>query len=395
MKVVFISNFLSHHQIPFSNEMYKLLRSDYHFISTAPMDDERKKLGWGVNSNYPYEIKSYESAGLMEEAMQLVNESDVVIIGSAPDSFIVQRIKNRKLTFKYSERLYKEGLSLKSFPRAIISSYIHHGRFQKYPMYLLCASAYTASDLSIFGNYKGKMYKWGYFPEFIEYNIEKLIKNKRGNTVKILWAGRFIDWKHPEFALSVAQKLNNENIDFTLEMIGIGEELEKIKCIADNMNLKNPIEFLGPMNPNEVRKHMDKANIFIFTSDFKEGWGAVLNESMNSGCAVVSSHAIGATPFLVKNNDNGLIFKNGDVENLCKKVILLSKNVKLREKLGKNAYLTIKETWNAKVATERFIKLSENLLRGNIYDYKYGPCSRATIIKNTWFSGGYYDYKRD
>ena len=49
---------------------------------------------------------------------------------------------------------------------------------------------------------------------------------------------------------------------------------------------------------------MEKSEIFLFTSDKGEGWGAVLNESMNSACAVVASHAIGSVPFLLKDGEN-------------------------------------------------------------------------------------------
>ena len=34
---------------------------------------------------------------------------------------------------------------------------------------------------------------------------------------------------------------------------------------------------------------MEKADIFLFTSDRREGWGAVANEAMNSACALVVS----------------------------------------------------------------------------------------------------------
>ena len=80
---------------------------------------------------------------------------------------------------------------------------------------------------------------------------------------------------------------------------------------------------LGAMPPEEVRRHMEKADIYLFTSDFNEGWGAVLNESMNSGCAVVASHAIGSVPFLIKNGENGLIYENGNQLDLEKQVLRL------------------------------------------------------------------------
>lgn len=388
MKITFISNFLNHHQIPFSDAMSKLVGNDYHFISTIPISEERLNMGWNICDIYSYELKAYENEDSIKKAKHLVDESDVVIIGSAPDKFIKERLKNNKLTFKYYERLYKQGLKKKNLPRAIISAYIHHGRYQKYPLYMLCASAYTAADLSILGNYKGRTYKWGYFPEVKEYDIEQLIKSKRGDVINILWAGRFIDWKHPEHALAVAQRLAQENIDFQLKMIGSGEEFDTIKNMADNMSFKHPIQFLGSMSPKEVRRHMEEANIYLFTSDFNEGWGAVLNESMNSGCAVVASHAIGSVPFLLKHGENGIIYKSCDVDDLCKKVKLLAKDNKLREKLGGNSYLTIKNKWNAKVAGERFIKLIDEINKtGKCNLFDDGPCSMAEIMQNNWFEG--------
>lgn len=61
LKVTFYSNYLNHHQIPFSNEMYKLLGKNYVFVSTEPMSKERKDMGWSVNSEYPYELRAYEN----------------------------------------------------------------------------------------------------------------------------------------------------------------------------------------------------------------------------------------------------------------------------------------------------------------------------------------------
>jgi glycosyltransferase involved in cell wall biosynthesis len=382
--VTFISNTLTPHQMPFSEAMYKLIGDKYKFISCVTLSNKRTQMGWRINDTLTYELRAYE---LLEKVNKLAVESDVVILGSAPDVYIKDRLKMSKLTFKYSERLYKKGLSAKMLPRAIVSSYLHHGRFQKYPIYMLCASAYTAADVAMFGNYKNRMFKWGYFPETKEYNIDDLINSKRSDVLKVLWVGRFVELKHPELALAVAQKLDSEQIDFQLKMIGNGEELERIIQLIHDMGLKNRVILLGAMPPEEVRRHMEEASIYLFTSDFNEGWGAVLNESMNSGCAVVASHAIGSVPFLLKHGENGLIYKNSDVDDLCNKVILLARDIELRETLGRKAYLTIKNTWNAEIAADRFLELCEYLLNGKSCDFDDGPCSKATIINNNWFMG--------
>ena len=107
--ITMFSNFLNHHQIPFCNEMYKLLDGNFTFVATEPVPEERKNLGYLDDfSKYPYLLKSYVSEEHHKKALQLGLESDVVITGSAPDCYIKERIKANKLTFRYSERVLKE-----------------------------------------------------------------------------------------------------------------------------------------------------------------------------------------------------------------------------------------------------------------------------------------------
>lgn len=384
ISVTLISNALTPHQIPFSDSMYELLEGNFHFISCAALSDERKKIGWGTN-NKNYEVKLFESNNQFKYAQQLIENSDIVILGSAPDKLIKKRLKQRKLTFRYSERLYKEGLPLRNLPRAIISSYLHHKRYQKFPIYMLCASAYTAGDLAVFNNYLNRTFKWGYFPEFKEYNLKHLFKKKENDVLQIIWVGRFIDLKYPELAILVAKKLKEKNIKFKLKMIGDGKKFDYIQKKVHEEKLGNVVDLLGSMSPDKVRSHMEDSNIHLFTSDFNEGWGAVLNESMNSGCAVVASHAIGSVPFLINDKYNGLIYRNGDFEDLLSKVLLLVENRDYLQKIGENAYTTIKSSWNAKVAAERFILLAEKMLLGKNFYFEDGPCSKSEPIKNNWY----------
>lgn len=387
MKITFYSNYLTHHQIPFCNEMYKLLDRDYTFVSTKPMDSERCNMGWTLTKQYPYELKAYQNNSNLSKAFQLAEESDVIIIGSAPEDFVLKRMKKNHtgITFRYSERIYKRGKWRVISPRGIFSRFHTYFRYINRPLYMLCASGYTAGDLSILGSYINRCYKWGYFPQVRRHEIDSLIEKKRTGIPKVLWTGRFIDLKHPEHALAAAQSLVDQEIDFKLKMIGDGEMLEKIKNMANNMDLKHFVEFPGAMTPDEVRTQMEEANIYLFTSDFKEGWGAVLNEAMNSGCAVVASHAIGSVPFLLKHGENGLIYKNGDLEDLCSKVKSLVLNQEERERLGRNAYDTIFSEWNVETAAERFIILCRKLYWGKNHVYESGPCSKAPLIGNSWF----------
>lgn len=382
MKVVFYSNYLNHHQLPFCMEMYEILGDDFKFVATKPVPDERLSLGYNdLSTQYPFAINTYSNVRLYEEAFRLGEKSDVAIIGSAPRSFIKKRLESNKLTFYYMERIFKKGRHKILNPKILGNLLLNHVRYRRSFLYLLCASAYTSADFNLVGAYRDKSYKWGYFPEVKEYDLDSLIDNKKQNKVtKLLWVGRFLDWKHPDDTLKIASMLKRDKFNFSLDIIGKGPMETKLNEMIMEYNLQNEVQILGTMGPEKVREHMENANIFLFTSDFNEGWGAVLNESMNSGCAVVASHAIGSVPFLIKNKVNGLIYKNGDLDSLFNCVKSLLDNGNLQENLGRAAYETLLEEWNPKIAAERLLILSENLLNGKEFYFKEGPCSKAEII---------------
>ena len=389
-KLVFISNYFNHHQKPFSEQVFLQTKESFIFIETEHMSVERKQLGYNMSHLPHYVIPCDVFFKCKDYFQEIINNADVVIIGSAPDSYIIPRLKANKLTIKYSERFYKKGLSLKRMPLAFVSSWLHHGRFQKYPLYLLCASAYTAGDVAIFRNYLGRTYKWGYFPEAKKYKIDELMKKKKAyklnkdkSFISILWAGRLIDWKHPEVAIDLAAYLKQKGYFFKLDIIGSGEMQDQLNSLIKEKNVSDCVQMLGAMSPDRVREHMENADIFLFTSDYNEGWGAVLNESMNSGCAVVASHAIGSVPFLIQDGKNGLIYENGNSDQFKVMVERLIKDEDYRIQMGIEAYHTIVNMWCAEVAVKRLMKLINCLLNNQIDKELFqddGPCSKAKII---------------
>ena len=376
LTITFFSNFLLHHQTPFCEAMVKLLGNNFKFVATERIPEERLAMGYSdLSKSVDYCVNSYESEESYKTAMELGENSDVVIMGDAPDEFITERLRQNKLTFRYSERYFKEGRWRILDPRVFIYRYKHDIKNRKKNLYMLCASAYTAPDCRFIGCYKNKAFKWGYFPPVKKYeDAGKLISSKR--RASILWAGRFLDWKHPEAPLYVAKRLKDEGYDFSLDIIGSGELEQKIRQDIAKNGLETCVKILGTMSPEKVRENMEQSEIFLFTSDKNEGWGAVLNESMNSGCAVVASRAIGSVPYLIKDGEDGLIYKDGNLKDLYQKVKFLLDNKEVRENLGVSAYQTLTETWNADVAAERFIKLIESIKEGKDTPFKNGPCSK-------------------
>lgn len=396
MKVVFISNYFNHHQAPFSEAMNKLTNGNYWFVAVEEMSEERKNMGWEHDDLPDYVIKSYKSKESLDYAKRKIDEADTVIFGlSGWKNFklIQKRLSQKKLTFRYSERIYKEGFKWHRFPIQALKHWLVGGRCSC--LYMLCASAYTAQDYAKTGCYLNRTYEWGYFPKIKRYDIDEMMGKKlsarsagwKHPCASILWAGRLIGWKHPDVSIRLAAALKEKGYSFKMSIIGNGEMEQQLHDMICDKNLDDCMEMLGAMSPDEVRKHMEGADIYLFTSDFNEGWGAVLNESMNSGCAVVASHAIGAVPFLIKDTVNGLVYQNGDECHLEMQVRRLLDDKNYRDQIGREAYKTIINMWNADNAANRFLMLAKSLQKGNGADlFDDGPCSKAQSIKNNWFT---------
>ncbi len=383
MKIIFLSNYFTHHQSALSKSFFDFDKIDYMFIETEPMEEERKNMGWKIFGEEDFVINHDCFSKNPEQCQELIDGADVVIIGSAPYELVRKRIKQKKLTFFYSERIYKRGYQ----PYKFIVRYVRFlYRFGFDNVYLLCSSAYTAADYNKTFTFKNRAYKWGYFPETARYdNIDVLIDRKKKNS--ILWVARLIDLKHPELAIEIAKRLKAEGYDFNMNIIGTGVLEDDLKRTVSEENLEEYVHMLGSMSPEDVRTHMEQSEIFLFTSDRNEGWGAVLNESMNSACAVVASHAIGSVPFLLKDKENGLIYQDGNIGDLYNKTKWLLDHPDERRNMSYKAYYTIAKEWNAENAAKKFIVLADRIISGekspNVYNE--GICSKAEILKDDWY----------
>ena len=378
MNIVFVSMALNIHQIGVSDELYRLAKGKFWFMETGYASKGVQKGGESEFALRPYLIRIQNGETSMAAAIQIIRDADVMIYGAAPIAFLKERVKTGKLTFMYSERWLKRGLLNLLSPRLLQQQWFYHTRCHGKPVYALCASAYAAGDFTKMFSFKEKCFKWGYFTTVPEIDIENIQKAKRSaSTVKILWVARFLQLKHPERMLQLASQLRTNHVDFFVDMIGVGPEYAKIASAIKKMGLENHVHLLGQVSNSTVMEAMRTHDIFCFTSDKNEGWGAVLNEAMSSGCCPVSSIETGSTPYLIKDGVNGLSFDLGKKNDLFDKVLWLIKHPEEREKMSVEAYKTIRDVWSPKNAALQLMSLCENLLIGKDNFVAEGPCSKA------------------
>lgn len=119
-----------------------------------------------------------------------------------------------------------------------------------------------------------------------------------------------------------------------------GDMVNRIK----EAHLEKDVLILGFKNQGELPCYYDLCDVFVLPS-LHEPWGLVINEAMNAGRAVVASHHVASAHDLIRQGENGFIFKAGNIQELSYALKeTLSSKQRCRD-MGK-ASLTIISAWD-------------------------------------------------
>lgn len=377
MTLTFYSNYLNHHQVLIADELYSLLGDKFHFVATLPRNEKELKGGQDY-SDRSYCVLAGESNENRNRAMTYARESDVCVFGACSIEYTIERVKQKEcgLSFEMGERWLKRGI-INIFSPNLIRWWLNYIRyFHKKPFYKLCSSSYASADDCLLGAYRGRHYKWGYFTA-VPKDIEVNAANTSNTKTHIMWCSRFLKLKHPELPVRMASILKAKGYEFQLDMYGTGPEEETTKQLIQQLGVEDVVKMHGARPNAEILQAMREHEIFLFTSDRFEGWGAVANESMANGCAIVASNAIGSTPYLVKDGVNGFAFESENVKSLTSKVEWLLNHPEERYKMQCEAHRTMTEFWSPKKAATALLTLIDCLQDKKETIINDGPCSKA------------------
>lgn len=403
MTITYFFLTLNHHVAPVVDELYKLVGDNLTFVEVVNLS-RTKDANKGSTEDFskrPYLLRPWESADKELKAMELARTSDVALFCGYPSlKYQIERLKEDRLSFEESERWLKGGLINMLSPRLLKVFLNYHLRnWRKRPLYRLCCSAFAARDHYKIGMYKNKCFKWGYFTRVGSLNentacgCEKIVETfsdvSTSEITPLMWCSRFLTLKHPELPILLAEKLKKKGYKFHLDMYGTGELENASKKLVEKLRLKDCVAFPGEVPNDKLHEAMRKAEIFLFTSDLHEGWGAVANESLSEGCVLVASNVIGSSPYLVSDGFNGFNFQSSKascsfnnpdeaaLDSLCEKVEWLLDHPSERKQMQKNAVKQMQEVWSPANAAKSLVQLIDDLKNGRDTSIKEGPCSKA------------------
>lgn len=375
MIIVIYSVVLNQHQAPVCDALWEMTGHQFVFVELINLGD--MKGGAADYSQRPYLLRAWETAENYDAAMQLAREAECCVFSSVHSlPFQKERMARGLLSFDMSERWLKQGWKNLLSP-AILKMLVAYkmGGWGKKPLYKLCCSAFAAEDHWKLGMYEGKCFKWGYFTGIKNGELKIEIPDNTA-TLRLIWVARFIDWKHPEMVVTLAQRLKAEGYAFHIDLYGDGELRRDVEQRAESLGLSDLVAFHGNVPNDEVHRAMREHDALLFTSNRQEGWGAVVNEAMSEGCIVVGSDAIGSLPYLVEDGVNGLQFKSEDDASLLKNVVWLIEHPEERAAMAQRAQETMK-LWSPENAARSLLQLIDDLKNGRESSITEGPCSKA------------------
>lgn len=373
MTFIYFINYLNHHQVAITDQLFDQLGSDFTCFCTAPRCIYEMKGGEDFGDR-PYCLNVTENIEHYNLALRMAREADVCVFGASSSIFAIERAKNNKngISLELGERWLKKGFINMLSPNFIKWFYNYHRYYKKANFYRLCASAYAPGDLNFVRAYLGRCIRWGYFirENNAQYNNRE---RENSNAIKIMWCGRFIKWKHPELAIILAYRLKLKGYDFIINMFGSGERMSNVKKLASKLNVCDRITFCGSLSNDSVISEMRKHEIFLATSDYNEGWGVVVNEAMLAGCAVVASKSMGSVPYLINAGYNGFTYEANSLNQIEDIVTRLINDPSLIKEVGINARNTITSIWSSKNAVHQLLSLIHKLKNNEDCDY----CSKG------------------
>ncbi len=158
-----------------------------------------------------------------------------------------------------------------------------------------------------------------HIPNNIELDIYRM-KERAMLVPRLLWVRSFHSVYNPLMALNVLEKLLVHFPKAELCMVGPDKDgsLEQCTEYVVRNGLKEKVKFTGVLSKPNWHSLSEHYDIFINTTTIDNTPVSVI-EAMALGLVVVSTN-VGGVPYLISDNENGLLADNGDVDMMVAKI---------------------------------------------------------------------------
>lgn len=184
-------------------------------------------------------------------------------------------------------------------------------------------------------------------------NFTKIIpkRDEVHDNISIIFARRFYNYRGTRIFANAIERIVKEHDDVSVTVAGDGEDKEwLLNKLGDYKN----ITFSKYSSEESLEIHR-KHDIAVVPTLGSEGTSLSLLEAMSAGCAVICSNVGGMTNIILDDH-NGLMIEPNEEElyQALKKLII---DKETREKISKNAYITVTDSFSYEKWAQKWRKI--------------------------------------
>jgi len=195
---------------------------------------------------------------------------------------------------------------------------------------------------------------------------KRLLREKygvAGDKPVIIFVGSLIKRKGVDILIEAFLRLRKDEHECQLLFVGEGGLRGELEKVVSSQGLQKDVKFMGQIPHSRIAELYSLSDIFVLPSN-EESMGCVVLEAMSSGLALVGSR-VGGIKDIIGENQNGLLFKPGDVSDLTRCLRSLIIDNKLRKNLGVKARQKIIDVFSRNIQVKKINEIYNHLKRKN------------------------------
>lgn len=197
----------------------------------------------------------------------------------------------------------------------------------------------------------------------------------RKDELMVLFVGRLVERKGPDFLVSAFKKVAGEVPNAKLVIVGGGPLDSGLEKQAKELRISEKVIFAGEIPNDELPNYYCAADIFVLPSIVdrngdREGQGVVYAEAMACKTPVIGTKT-GGIPDVISHGEVGLLipmekepgWTEKDAGSLADGIIRLLKGGKLRKQMGENAYKLVQNRFSWDKIAQKYVDIFREAAR--------------------------------
>lgn len=177
--------------------------------------------------------------------------------------------------------------------------------------------------------------------------------------IKLCIVGSISVAKGQHSAIKALSILKENFTNISLDIVGTGEinYIQELKSLCSELKISSLVTWVG--FSDNISKVYRQADIALVCSR-SEAFGRVVIEAMAEGCPVVGSRS-GGIQEIIKEGKNGLMYENGDINDLARQISILINDSTLYSTISLNGSIDVFNRFTRKRYAEQIYQVLKSL----------------------------------